>query len=86
MNPIQERLTKKFSPDHLEVIDESHRHRGHAGNTGGGHFKVLIVSGCFEGRALIDRHRMVHEALGDLFRSEIHALSLKTLTPGEWGG
>jgi acid stress-induced BolA-like protein IbaG/YrbA len=50
----------------------------------GHHFEALIVSAAFDGRSRIDRHRLVYAALGDRMRQEIHALSMRTLTPAEW--
>ncbi len=75
---IETRLREAFSPTHLEVRDDSERHRGHAGYQEGGesHFHVVIRSAVFEGQSRIARHRAVHEALGKELVSEIHALSL----------
>ena len=82
---LREIFTDRFTPDHLEIRDDSANHAGHAGATsGGGHFKVVIVSGQFDGQSLLDRHRAVNAAVGDLFGAQIHALALKTLTPAEW--
>jgi acid stress-induced BolA-like protein IbaG/YrbA len=50
----------------------------------GQHFFATIVSDAFEGKRLIARHQLVYAALGDRMRAEIHALSMKTLTPSEW--
>lgn len=78
-------LRGRFDPLHLELRDNSAKHVGHRGATsGGGHYHVLIVSHAFEGRELIDRHRMVNETLRELFGKGIHALGLSTLTPREW--
>jgi BolA protein len=78
-------LRARFRPTHFELHDESARHVGHPGATSGkGHFRVVIVSGAFAGKSRLDRHRMVNDALRDLFGSVIHALSLKTLAPSEW--
>lgn len=81
---IRERLTAALYPEQLEVVDESHKHVGHAGaRGGGGHYQVTIVSPVFQGASLVQRHRMVYEALEDAMRSEIHALSIRALTPDE---
>ncbi|HKK06312.1 MAG TPA: BolA family protein [Gammaproteobacteria bacterium] len=81
---IRERLTEALAPVSLEIQDDSHRHAGHAGaRSGGGHFNVQITSEAFAGKSLIQRHRMVYEALGDAMQSEIHALSIKASTPDE---
>jgi BolA protein len=78
-------LEQRFQPLHLEFHDESERHVGHAGATsGGGHYRAVIVSAEFEGRSRLEQHRMVNEALRELFGSEIHALGLKTCAPTEW--
>jgi BolA family transcriptional regulator, general stress-responsive regulator len=81
---IRSRLEAAFSPDALEIVDESHRHAGHAGaRDGRGHFLVRIVSTRFEGVKTLARHRMVYAALGTLMQTDIHALSLEALSPTE---
>ncbi|HFD78944.1 MAG TPA: BolA family transcriptional regulator [Gammaproteobacteria bacterium] len=82
---IRERLQAAFSPQALEIIDESARHAGHASAGGAGHFVVEIVSDAFRDKTAIQRHRLVYEALGDVMHSEIHALSIKASTPAEAG-
>ena len=84
---IESILRERFEPTHFELRDDSARHAGHPGATsGGGHFIVLIVSAEFDGRTLLERHRLVNEALGEMFGREIHALGLKTHSPAEWQG
>ncbi|MCP4286925.1 MAG: BolA family transcriptional regulator [Gammaproteobacteria bacterium] len=79
---IKERLTAAFSPVQLDLLDESHKHAGHPGaREGGGHFVVTIVSDAFAGKTPIQRHRMVYDALGDLMKKEIHALSISARAP-----
>ena len=80
---IREKLNAAFAPEQLEIGDDSHMHAGHASAKGGGHFSVTIVSQAFAGKSLIERHRMVYAALGDLMQSEVHALSIKAQTPEE---
>lgn len=80
---ISERLTAAFAPEQLEIIDDSHKHAGHASAGGAGHFRVQIVADAFTGKSLIERHRMVYGALEDLMNSEIHALSIDARAPGE---
>ena len=63
--------------------DESEHHKGHAGNNGGSHFNIKIVSEKFSGKSRMERHRMIYEALGDLFPNTIHALSIKAITKEE---
>jgi len=71
---LEQKLAAAFPAARVEVAD----------TTGGGdHFAALIVSECFEGMPLVRRHRLVYESLGDLMRAEIHALSLRTVTPAE---
>ena len=73
-----------LAPLALEIVDESHKHVGHAGaRDGRGHFALRIVSAAFDGLPLLARHRRVYEALGPLMQTDIHALSLQTLTPSE---
>ncbi len=82
---LAEELRRGFAPDHLEIEDESHRHRNHPGaRGGGGHFRALIVSAAFRGLSPVARQRAVYAHLGDAMRSTIHALALRTLTPEEW--
>lgn len=82
---IEATLRQAFAPQHLVVEDESARHAGHAGAaSGGGHFRVLIVSDAFRGQTPVARQRAVYAALGDAMRSTIHALALRTLTPEEY--
>jgi BolA protein len=81
---LTEDLRTALAAQHVEVHDESHRHRGHAGALEGGHFDAIIVSTRFEGLGLVERHRAVYAALGDLGERRVHALALKTFTPEEW--
>jgi BolA protein len=84
VNMIRERINASLHPTALEIVDDSAKHAGHAGaRGGGGHFNVSIVSDEFEGKSLIQRHRMVYDALGDAMQKEIHALSINARTPGE---
>jgi BolA family transcriptional regulator, general stress-responsive regulator len=81
---IDQRLRAAFAPEALEVQDDSAAHAGHAGaRSGKGHFNVLIVAEAFAGKPLLERHRMVYEALGELMHTDIHALSVKALAPDE---
>ena len=81
------RLTERLQalePDQLEVIDDSHQHAGHAGAADGrGHFSVLLVSKRFAGLNMLRRHRLVYETVGDMMVTDIHALSIQALAPGE---
>ena len=81
---IRERLEKALAPSELDIIDDSHLHKGHAGAaSGAGHFTVMIVSEKFRDQNMIQRHRMVYLAVNDMMPAEIHALSIKALTPDE---
>ena len=75
---IEARLTEVFSPEHLEVIDESEQHRGHAGYREGGdsHFRVIIRAAQFDGMSRIAQQRAVYGALKEEMRTQIHALAL----------
>ncbi|MAX52955.1 MAG: transcriptional regulator [Methylophaga sp.] len=73
-----------LSPELIEIEDDSDKHAGHAGNTGGGHYNVLIVSNAFSGLTLIKRHRLVFEQVESLMKSKIHALSIQAKTPAEY--
>lgn len=80
---LRERLAG-LNPLGLELIDDSAKHAGHAGaRSGGGHYRLLIVSAEFAGKSTLIRHRMIYDALGELMRSRIHALSIRSLTPEE---
>ena len=81
---IERLLRDGLTPIRFELHDDTVLHAGHAGAAaGGGYYRVLIVSAAFEGLSRIEQHRLVHETLGPMIGAEIHALSLRTLTPGE---
>lgn len=81
---IEQRLRAALQPLRLEIKDESAKHAGHAGaRDGGGHFDVTIVTAQFTGKSLLQRHRLVYDALGETMRQDIHALSIHALTPEE---
>jgi|SRR5580692_7107508 BolA protein len=82
---IAEKLTKALAPEALEVIDESHKHAGHAGARPGGqtHFSVHIVSQAFHGKSRLERHRMVNAALASELQTGVHALAIRATAPGE---
>lgn len=75
IDQIRGRLQTAFAPELLEVVDEGHKHAGHAGE-GKGHFHVRIVSDAFAGHSPIKRHRMIYKVLDDLMNHGIHALSI----------
>ena len=82
---IKDKLTRAFQPQHLEVIDESHLHAGHAGShpDGESHFRVKIVSQAFSGKNRVDTHRMVNDALAEELKSRVHALAIQASAPKE---
>ena len=84
---VADRIEKKLAalkPESLEIVDESRAHAGHEGaKSGGGHYRLVIVSPEFAGKTAQLRHRMVYEALGPLMKHEIHALAIKAYAPGE---
>jgi BolA family transcriptional regulator, general stress-responsive regulator len=84
-NIIEQKLTQALAPLVLEILDESHKHAGHAGARPGGnsHFKVKIVSSAFTPLSRLERHRFIHELLKDELNDQIHALSLILLAPEE---
>ena len=86
MNTIENMRAKlaTLAPLRLEIADDSAKHAGHAGaKGGGGHYRLDIVSPRFAGCATLQRHRLIYEALGPMMRGEIHALSIRALTPEE---
>ncbi|RED31278.1 BolA protein family transcriptional regulator [Rhodopseudomonas thermotolerans] len=82
---ITQKLREAFTPESLDVIDESNLHEGHAGHAGRSetHFRVNIVSAAFSGKSRIDRHRMVNELLAPELKGGVHALAIKAKAPGE---
>lgn len=73
-----------LEPLSVEIIDESHLHAGHAGSRdGAGHYRLQIVTTQFIGKNTIARHRMIYSALGEMMKSEIHALNIQAMTPNE---
>ena len=81
---IREHLQRELAPLELDVVDDSHKHAGHAGaRDGRGHFSVRVVSTVFAGLPLLARHRRVYAALGDMMQTDIHALAIDARTPDE---
>jgi BolA protein len=90
MNPLERkkeitrRLKEAFDPETLGVEDESYLHEGHEGaRDGRGHFRVLIITDAFEGKTMIERHRMIYRELDEMMRLDIHALAIDAWSPGE---
>ncbi len=83
---IRTQLAQVLPVAAVELIDDSHRHAGHAGaRDGRGHFRLRIVSEAFAGLRPLQRHQLVYRSLGELMRTDIHALSITALTPEEAG-
>jgi BolA family transcriptional regulator, general stress-responsive regulator len=82
---IRDRLTTALAPIRLDLLDDSARHAGHSGARAEGesHFRLTIVAAVFAGKNRIERQRLVFEAIGDLMRTDVHALSITALTPAE---
>lgn len=81
---IENRLREAFTPQKILVRDDSRLHAGHEGaKSGGGHFAVTIVSIAFQGKNPVQRHQMIYQALGDMMKKDIHALSIQAFTPDE---
>jgi len=82
---IEKRLRAALAPTRLAVINDSDKHRGHAGHDGSGesHFTVEIEAPAFAGLSRLDRQRAVNAALGDLMKERVHALSIRARAPGE---
>ncbi|KAB2912540.1 MAG: BolA family transcriptional regulator [Hyphomicrobiaceae bacterium] len=82
---IRDKLNRAFAPTRLEVVNESDLHAGHRSSPGTGesHFRVLIVSSAFAGKARVERHRRVNEALAAELKGKVHALAIKAYAPGE---
>ncbi len=82
---IERKMKTDLDAIHVEVEDESWKHAGHAGAaSGGGHFTLVVVSPKFEGLNPLDRRRLVFSVLYPEMRGEIHALTVRTLSPSEW--
>ena len=82
---IHAKLTDAFAPVHLDIIDESHLHAGHAGARPEGetHFRVEIVASTFDGMPRLERQRMVHRVLADELGDRVHALALRVRSSSE---
>jgi BolA protein len=84
---MAEKLTAALQPLALKIVDDSHRHAGHAGAhpDGGGetHFKVTIIAAAFAGKSRLERQRLVYGILADELKQRVHALELKLTAPGE---
>ena len=79
------RLESALSPTHVELVDDSEKHRGHGGYNPAGesHFTLMIESPAFAGKNRVERQLMIYGALGELMRERVHALSIRATAPGE---
>jgi BolA protein len=87
IDQLKEKLTRELSADHVEIIDDSWRHAGHAGtrpDVEATHLTITVVSPQFEGIQLMDQHRLVHAVLKDARDKHLHALQLKTIPTSRW--
>tara|TARA_B100000700_G_scaffold218147_1_gene239966 strand:- start:243 stop:509 length:267 start_codon:yes stop_codon:yes gene_type:complete len=81
---IVDLLRKKLSAESVEVEDQSHLHTGHAGAAGGGgHYQVTVIASCFRGLNTLARHRLIYDAVDQLMKKEIHALSIQAFSEDE---
>lgn len=80
---IRSAVEHELAPTHLEIIDDSAAHAGHAGARSGGHYRLTVVSAAFEGCTQLQRHRLVYAAVGPLMSGAVHALNIVARTPGE---
>ena len=83
LHEIKSRLKKTMVIDHLTIMDDTGKHLRHQHYDGGGHFQIKIVSNAFEGLSLLDRHKLVYQALDGMIKNEIHAIGLKTIATSE---
>ena len=81
---IHRLITEAINPDSLQIIDDSHKHAGHASAGGGGHFNVEVVSNAFDGKSLVARHQLIYKIVAEpMAAGEIHALGIQAKTPAE---
>ncbi|WP_018625536.1 BolA family protein [Kangiella aquimarina] len=77
---MQQLIQDALNPSQLEIIDDSHKHIGHAGaKEGKGHFTVIIQSEALDGKRMLQQHRAIYDALGDMMETDIHALAIKVI-------
>mgnify|MGYP000662688413 CR=1 FL=1 len=81
---IETKISQQLLTEHLEVINESHEHAGHAYGGEETHFKVIVVSAEFEGQRKVARQQRIYQILENEMNNPVHALAMQTLTPEEW--
>ena len=79
---VRSKLESVFTPSFFDVVNESYKHN--VPKESESHFKVIVVSTAFEGKSLIQRHRLVNQALEKELKESIHALSIQARTPAQW--
>ena len=84
IDKIKDLISNQIRINHIEIIDQSYQHEGHSHNSGGGHYKAIIISDDFIEKTLVERHQMVYGALDKLMKNEIHAFSMQTYTVTEF--
>ena len=84
VHEIKSRLKKTMAIDQLTIMDDTGKHLRHQHYDGGRHFKIIIVSSTFEGLSLLDRHKLVYQALNGMIKNDIHAIGLKTIATSEY--
>lgn len=86
IDEIKNRMAKALKVSAIEVDDDSPKHAAHSAvkYTGGGHYQLRLVSPAFEGLGLIERHRMIYSALGNMMGTQVHALAIQALSETEW--
>jgi len=82
---IRNKLTAALAPEVLEIVNDSHRHAGHASSPGTGmsHFTIKVVSAAFSGKSRLERHRMINAALAEELKGAVHALAIEAHAPEE---
>ncbi|HKJ16866.1 MAG TPA: BolA family protein [Xanthomonadales bacterium] len=81
---MRRRLEQALNPEQLSIEDEGHMHVGHEGaRDGRGHFRVMVISDAFEGLSMLQKHRAIYDALGDLMKTDIHALAIDAYSSSE---
>lgn len=84
LSTIRRKIEASLQPEELSVEDEGHLHIGHEGaKDGRGHFRVMVVARAFDGLSMIQRHRAIYDALGELMTTDIHALSIDAYSSDE---
>lgn len=83
MAQLRNSLQSALEPSLIEIHDDSAAHAGHAGAREGGHYRLTLVAEAFQGRTLLERHRLVYAAVAPLMASVVHALNISARAPGE---